>query len=207
MLTVDHLEFWRNQEAILPPQRLAVAAGQLLFVVGPNGSGKSTLLRLLAGLLNCPRSTHFAWHGQSFSPDRQNDGPGRIYLGHQLGLSGDLSAIENLQFSRRLTRHSGDVDAMNVLQMVGLVGYERSLVRKLSAGQRKRVALAQLLLKKADLWLLDEPYSNLDAEGVVLVDRLLAKHLREGGLAIVTSHGSYTPNLTGLVEYQLEQQG
>ncbi len=97
----------------------------------------------------------------------------------------DLHVLCGLQ-GRRVRQMPG-----NALAIVGLAGYEDTLVRHLSAGQKRRLALARIWLSPAPLWLLDEPYANLDLEGITLVNRMISAHLRAGGAALVTTHGAY----------------
>lgn len=156
--------------------------GEAIVLVGDNGSGKTTLLRLLAGLLS-PDSGDIACACE-------NDGEliAVAWLGHSLGLKTTLSVSENLAFAIGLNGHDKRLAPAQALASVGLDGFEPVPVRELSAGQRKRVALARLLLSPAAIWLLDEPYANLDADGCRLVDRLLDRHLRNGGGAVLSVH-------------------
>jgi len=172
---------------VFGPLDFALHEGEVALVEGDNGSGKTTLLRILAGLLHIDEGA-LDWRGQ---PWRREDHLGEtLFLGHHLGLKGDLTARENLAIAAGLygVREGRGIDA--VLVEVGLAGYEDEPVRRLSAGQKKRAALARLLLLPATLWLLDEPYANLDRTGIELVNRLLSRHAAEGGAALVTSHGA-----------------
>lgn len=187
LLEARSLSFLRSDEAVFGPLDFKLHAGELALVEGDNGSGKTTLLRLLAGLLHVDEG-ELHWRGK---PWLRDDSAGDVlFLGHQLGLKGDLSPHENLHVAAGLHgRHDGiAVDA--VLARVGLRGYEDEPVRRLSAGQKKRAALARLLLLPATLWLLDEPYANLDRTGIELVNQLLREHVTTGGVALVTSHGA-----------------
>jgi heme exporter protein A len=112
-------------------------------------------------------------------------------LGHLPGLKSDLSPLENLEFAIGVFGLRAGITPLLALASVGLEGYEDVATRMLSAGQKKRVGLARLLLVPAALWLLDEPYANLDKEGIDLVNRLLDAQARRGGAALVTSHGAY----------------
>ena len=118
-------------------------------------------------------------------------------------LKDDLSVIENLRFMKDFIGTS-QREVADVIGEVGLDRVKHNQARNLSAGQRKRCALARLLLSEAGLWLLDEPYSNLDTEGVELVDRLLVGHLEGGGSAVVATHGAHRPDWSGTVDYYLE---
>jgi heme exporter protein A len=188
LLEARGLRFDRNEEPIFGPLDLHVNAGEALLVHGGNGSGKTTLLRVLAGLLDA-----------SGGEVRMNGAPetreavarNTALLGHLLGHKGELSASENLSFAIGLYGRRADADIGGVLAEVGLSGYEDAPARQLSAGQRKRLALARLRLVPARLWLMDEPYANLDLPGIALVNRLIEQHLARGGAALITSHGAY----------------
>ncbi|KZC43631.1 heme ABC exporter ATP-binding protein CcmA [Rhodanobacter sp. FW510-R12] len=188
LLEARALSFFRQDEPVFAPLDFRLHAGELALVEGDNGSGKTTLLRMLAGLLHITAG-ELHWHGEPMQRDRC---AGEIlFLGHQLGLKADLSPRENLRIAAGLhgVRDDG-TSAASVLARIGLRGYEDEPVRRLSAGQKKRAALARLLLLPASLWLLDEPYANLDRIGIALVNELLESHTDTGGAAMVTSHGT-----------------
>ena len=113
------------------------------------------------------------------------------YLGHLPAQKADLSALENLRFLCGLHGSRPGMSLEDAMATVGLAGYEDALARQMSAGQRKRLSLARLWLSPAPLWLMDEPYANLDLEGIELVNRMIEAHLREGGGTMVTTHGAY----------------
>ena len=186
LLACRGLAFARNDEPVFGPLGFALAPGEALQVLGGNGRGKTTLLRVLAGLL--PASAG-AVEFEGHVVDRDHLARGCAFLGHLHGHKGELSALENLRFAREL--QGGDGDPEQALAEVGLAGHEDSLARRLSAGQNKRLALARLRLSPARLWLLDEPYANLDLDGINLVNRMIQAHLREGGGALLTTHGAY----------------
>lgn len=187
LLQARGLSFLRADEPVFGPLDFALHAGELALVEGDNGSGKTTLLRLLAGLLHIGAG-ELQWRGEPWQRDAC---AGEIlFLGHQLGLKADLSPSENLRIAAGLHGIRPGRDVTMVLADVGLAGYEDEPVRRLSAGQKKRAALARLLLLPAVLWLLDEPYANLDRAGIALVNRLLEGHIAAGGAALVTSHGA-----------------
>jgi heme exporter protein A len=187
MLAVGGLRFDRNQTRVFGPVDFVVHAGEVLLVTGGNGVGKTTLLRVLAGLLRAGES-ELHWHGE---PCASLPADGIAFLGHLPGHKADLGSIDNLRFAVGLHGCRRGVSPIRALASVGLAGYEDVPAGRLSAGQRKRLALARLLLSPARLWLLDEPYANLDRDGITLVDRLLGKHLGEGGAALITTHGAY----------------
>ena len=187
LLEARALSFYRQDEPVFGPLDFALHAGEVALVEGDNGSGKTTLLRVLAGLLHIDegelRWRDAPWHRDLCAGEV-------LFLGHQLGLKADLSARENLAAAIGLFgRHDG-MDAQTALAQVGLAGYEDEPTRRLSAGQKKRAALARLLVVPATVWLLDEPYANLDRRGIELVNRLIEQQAAQGGAVLVTSHGA-----------------
>jgi heme exporter protein A len=187
LLQARALTFHRQDEPVFGPLDFCLDAGELTLIEGDNGSGKTTLMRILTGLLR-PEEGELYWRGEPLTWDRCSGEV--VFLGHQLGLKADLTPHENLRFAIGLHGHREHSHIDEALARVGLAGYEDEPVRKLSAGQKKRVALARLLLIPAALWLLDEPYANLDRTGIEVVNGLLEAHIAHGGAALVTSHGA-----------------
>ena len=187
LLEARALSFYRQDEPVFGPLDFALHAGEVALVEGDNGSGKTTLLRVLAGLLHIDegelRWRDAPWHRDLCAGEV-------LFLGHQLGLKADLSARENLAAAVGLFGRRDGVDAETALAKVGLSGYEDEPTRRLSAGQKKRAALARLLMVPATVWLLDEPYANLDRHGIELVNRLIEQQAAQGGAVLVTSHGA-----------------
>ena len=188
LLAARGLVFTRNDEPVFGPIDFAVAAGEALLVQGGNGAGKTTLLRVLAGLLRADAG-EVDIDGKPARPALRSRAI--AYLGHLPALKADLDTLQNLDFLCGLHGRRARQLPSNALGMVGLAGHEYTLARQLSAGQKKRLSLARLWLSPAPLWLLDEPYANLDLDGINLVNRMISAHLREGGAALVTTHGAY----------------
>ncbi|HRO26129.1 MAG TPA: heme ABC exporter ATP-binding protein CcmA [Luteimonas sp.] len=188
LIAVRGLRFARNDQPVFGPLDFAVDAGEALLVQGDNGSGKTTLLKVLAGLLRADDG-EVRLQGQPVVPALRARVVG--YLGHLPAQKADLSALENLRFLCGLHGSRPGMSLEDAMATVGLAGYEDALARQMSAGQRKRLSLARLWLSPAPLWLMDEPYANLDLEGIELVNRMVQAHLREGGGAMVTTHGAY----------------
>lgn len=188
LLSAQALRFSRNELPVFGPIDFEVAAGEALLVQGDNGAGKTTLLKVLAGLLRADAG-ELRLQGRPAAPALR----ARLvaYLGHLHAQKADLSALENLRFLCGLHGSRPGMSLEDAMATVGLAGYEDALARQMSAGQRKRLSLARLWLSPAPLWLMDEPYANLDLEGIELVNRMVEAHLREGGAAMVTTHGAY----------------
>ena len=199
LLVARGLAFSRDDTPVFGPLDFAVDAGEALLVQGGNGAGKTTLLRVLAGLLRAEAGTVEIEGAPALPASRARH---IAYLGHLPGLKADLSALRNLEYLCGLhgQRHSQAPEA--AMAIVGLAGFEDAPLRTLSAGQKKRLGLARQWLSPAPLWLLDEPYANLDLEGIQLVNRMVEAHLREGGAALITTHGAYAapPVRTRLLE-------
>jgi heme exporter protein A len=188
LLSARGLSFARNEQPVFGPLDFSVDAGEALLVQGDNGAGKTTLLRVLAGLLR-PDGGEVSIDGRGANASLRSRAVS--YMGHLPALKSDLSALENLDFLCGLHgRRRGQLPG-NAMAIVGLAGYEDALVRQLSAGQKKRLSLARLWLAPSPLWLLDEPYANLDLDGINLVNRMVQAHLRAGGAALLTTHGAY----------------
>ena len=188
LLRARDLRFTRNEMPVFGPLDFDVDAGEALLVQGDNGAGKTTLLRVLAGLLAADAGA-ISIQGRLTSPASR--AATLAYLGHLPALKADLSALENLEFLCGLHGRRPTQTLEGAMAVVGLSGFEDSPARQLSAGQKKRLSLARLWLSPAPLWLLDEPYANLDLAGIELVNRMVQAHLREGGAALVTTHGAY----------------
>jgi heme ABC exporter ATP-binding subunit CcmA len=166
---------------------LTVSAGEIVLLRGPNGAGKSTLLRVCAGLLPVTQGEAFVL-GHDLKTDRRSVRPRVGLLGHSNALYDDLTVAENVRFWARTVGGSDDEIAA-ALDRLGLAGRLADLsVGRLSAGQRRRTALAVLIARRPLLWLLDEPHAGLDAEGRDLVDGLVREAVNAGATVLLASH-------------------
>lgn len=188
LLAARALRFCRNDEPVFGPLDLHVDGGQALLVQGGNGAGKTSLLRVLAGLLRADSGVIELDGKPSTARERALY---LSYVGHLTALKADLGALQNLEFYCGIHGRRARQMPANALAVVGLAGHEDTPARQLSAGQKKRLSLARAWLSPAPIWLLDEPYANLDLDGIDLVNRMISAHLRSGGAAIVTTHGAY----------------
>jgi heme exporter protein A len=176
VLKVDGLVAIRGDRLVFGPIGFAVAAGGALLLVGPNGSGKSTLLRLLAGLGRAEAGT-VSWNDEDALADRTGHGARVAYIGHQDAVKPGLTAQENL-----------GATATSALSAVGLERLADLPARMLSAGQKRRLALARLLTRTAPIWLLDEPTLGLDTASVARFGIMLAAHRAGGGIVVAATH-------------------
>jgi len=185
VLAGSGLTLWRGTTFLFEELSFVVPAGTALLIEGPNGAGKTSLLRVIAGL-TMPESGTISWRGGDC---REQTRAGRLrmaFSGHALALKAELSTRANLEFCARL---SGIPDKVGeILQLMGLGNCADLEVRQLSAGQKRRAALARILLSKAELWLLDEPQTNLDAAGRQSVEAAIRGHLDQGGTVVVAAH-------------------
>jgi len=188
MLQGINLACVRGDRELFRDVNFSLEAGGLMQVRGPNGSGKTSLLRMLCGLSN-PAAGEIRW---SDAPIRALDGEyyaAMTYIGHLSGTKDDLTVIENLCISSALAGFEIEAgQAKEALNHIGLRGREALPVKVLSQGQRRRVALARLLVCKTPLWILDEPLVALDVSAVKLIQELLERHLKEGGMVVMTTH-------------------
>ncbi|MCX2561440.1 heme ABC exporter ATP-binding protein CcmA [Acetobacter farinalis] len=179
----ESLSVFRGDRLVLDDVSLTLNSGDALLLTGPNGAGKSTLLRVLAGLRR-PDGGTLLWEGTPIAQDWTAHTARVAYLGHQDALKPSLTVRENLAISAR----AGGGEMEDALNAVDLLHLSSLPARLLSAGQKRRTALARVLLARAPLWLLDEPSLGLDAASVDLLGQAIATHRAHGGLVIATTH-------------------
>ena len=185
-LTAEKLACARGDRKLFEGLNFRVGAGQALAIEGANGAGKTSLLRLIAGFLTPASGALILKTASGDISDGEERGHYAAWLGHQDGLKPQLTVAEQLLFFARLYRSVSDPAA--VLEQVGLARQSALPCRYLSAGQKRRLALARLLVSGRSLWLLDEPFAALDAAGQALVGHLMALHCGAGGLVIAATH-------------------
>ena len=173
----------RGEQLVLDGVSVRLGDGGAVLLRGPNGSGKSTLLRGLAGLLR-PVAGRLTWDGVDLFSDVSGHGRRVAFLGHQDAVKPGLSCLENLGFASRL---SGG-DARRALERVALEALGALPARLLSSGQKRRLAIARLLLAGGPLWLMDEPTTGLDDASVALLGRLVGEHREAGGAVVASTH-------------------
>lgn len=195
MLMARDLFCERDERILFEGLNFSVRDGSVLQVQGSNGSGKTTLLRILCGL-NDGYEGEISWYGEPIGEVRDEFFASLLYIGHRVGVNKVLTPVENLRWALTLQQRVSDDDIMTALKQVGLRGFEESQCFTLSAGQQQRVSLARLYISNAKLWVLDEPFTTLDATGVKQLEALLAEHARGGGsVLVITHHKLAVPNL------------
>lgn len=193
LLQVNNLSCVREDRTLFEHLSFTVAPGDLLQIEGPNGVGKTSLLRLLTGLSQ-PFAGEVCWNGENIRHCRDEYHANLLYLGHHAGVKAALTPFENLKFYQQLHHpQQPDNDLWQILARVGLAGFEENPTGQLSAGQQRRVALARLwLCDKPSLWILDEPFTAIDKQGVKVLEQLFLAHAERGGMVILTTHQDLT---------------
>jgi heme exporter protein A len=204
MLSVSGVQLWRGDRHVLRGVSFEGNVGKCVLLTGKNGAGKTTLIRAIAGLLD-PEEGQVFWRGAPARERRDAFHAELAYLGHEPPLKGDLSAQENLKYSIGIRRAVTGAEIDAALARSGASGFADRAVRMLSAGQRRRVALAGVLLSNAVLWLLDEPTTNLDADGQQLVRDLISEQLARQGIVVAAVHHSLPLPAEQLVTLDLGQ--
>ncbi len=189
------LECVRGDRLLFSGLDFQVEPGEILQIEGRNGCGKTSLLRLLCGLM-LPNDGDIFWNGRDIQQYRAEFFADLSYLGHHNGIKGELTALENLAFSRALSKDSrvrGNDDKsedalLEIFDRLALTGFEDLPCRTLSAGQNRRVALARLFSAGTKCWILDEPFTALDKKGIVEVEHFFETHVEQGGIVVLTTH-------------------
>ena len=176
----------REDRLLFDELSLTIKPGDIVQVTGPNGSGKTSLLRILAGLSQ-PYDGHVLYKNKNINKSEEEFKQNLFYFGHLPGIKGEMTAEENLTFNLALHANS-DNDIAAYLDEVNLLGFEDSLASHLSAGQHRRIALARLYQSTAPIWILDEPFTAIDKQGVNSLEQLFCRHAARGGCVILTTH-------------------
>ena len=174
----------RDDRVLFEGLAFELGSGQVLLLEGRNGSGKTSLLRILCGFRE-PDSGQVLWCGDAINDSQYY--ADMAYIGHLDGVKKELTVYENLKISLALGR-SGHYSIEQALAKVHLPGYDDALVQALSAGHKRRLSLARLLITQNIVWILDEPFTSLDKQGIALIEALMTEHCANGGMIVLTSH-------------------
>ena len=188
MLEVIDLECIRGDRKLFSGLTFRLNPGELLHLYGDNGSGKTTLMRAICGLIQ-PIAGAIRWRGEDARGLGEEFTRELLYVGHKNGIKDDLTGVENLRVSSVLDGFPiTEQSAWQALEKMGLHGHEDLPVRFLSQGQKRRVALARLLVSETPLWILDEPFTALDALALRSLQAVIRSHLQKDGIVILTTH-------------------
>lgn len=186
LITASKITCIKEERILFEELSFEINAGEIVQVEGPNGAGKTSLLRILAGLSQ-PYSGQVMFQQFDIEEDPETYRQNLTYLGHQAGVKGELTSQENLEFYLKL--HSEPVEvAEKRLAQVNLLGFEDSLASHLSAGQHRRTSLARLWQSHQKVWILDEPFTAIDKQGVKNLEQRFVEHAQNGGCVILTTH-------------------
>lgn len=174
----------RDDRELFTNLGFTIQSGQVLLLEGKNGSGKTSLLRIICGFRE-PDTGVVSWCGEEIPQSQYY--PDMAYVGHLDGIKKELTVQENLKLSLALGQ-PGKLTIQQALEKVQLVGYDDTLIQALSAGQKRRLSLARLLITHNILWILDEPFTSLDKQGITLIESLMIEHCANGGMIVMTSH-------------------
>jgi heme exporter protein A len=186
-ISANALTCVRNDVMLFSELGFTLTGGEILQIQGANGSGKTSLLRILCGLA-IPDAGEVLWNGKNIHDQRQNYFTEMSYIGHINGIKTELTALENLAVAAALAAANHDISHQEILAKVGLAGYENSPAQKLSSGQRRRLALARLLISDTRLWILDEPLTALDDYGRQLMKDMISSHAAGNGITVLATH-------------------
>ena len=202
-LTADNLVGVRGDRLLFEKLNFNLSSGSVLYLQGENGSGKTTLLRTICGLSK-PYEGAINWCGENINSLAEEYSKHVLYIGHLAGIKEDLTALENLQFSLALS--GADISADKAAETLKLLGLAKGLnlpTRMLSQGQKRRVALARLWLQELPLWILDEPFTALDASATSLLKQKIEAFANDGGIVVMTTHQEVTMNVPKFEQLRL----
>ena len=188
MLSVKKLSCIRGDRRLFRDLSFSVESGEIMRIHGPNGAGKTTLLRSISGLM-VPDEGEIAWDGQPVKKIGDEFFNHLLYLGHKNALKDEFTAFENLNVIAQLAGVDDvEEEVVKALKGIGLAHCADLPVKVLSQGQQRRVALSRLLMSRAKLWILDEPFSALDAKSVDVLQKIIIEHIENGGMVLLTTH-------------------
>ena len=184
---MSHLTCERGYRELFNDLSFQLSPGEILHIKGENGAGKTSLLRILAGLAQ-PVTGDIYFDGYDCRKYRSEYNEQLAFMGHKLGIKLELTPVENIRSYCELGTSHTQQQIYEVLKQVGLYGFEEMYCNQLSAGQKRRVAVAQVMLSQSPLWILDEPFTSLDVIGVGFFLQVIQQHVSQGGMLLLTTH-------------------
>ncbi|MCQ8821473.1 cytochrome c biogenesis heme-transporting ATPase CcmA [Pseudoalteromonas agarivorans] len=203
MLHIKSVTCIKQERCLFADLNFSLNSGQIMQLAGPNGAGKTSLLRIVAGF-SVPDEGAIFYNQQAITKHYEEYATDLLFIGHKTGVNVQLSALENVRHWLRINGYTNEPDLYPILAKLGLVGLEDVPVRMLSAGQQRRVALVRLWLSDAKLWVLDEPFTALDKNGVAFLQQRFSEHLKSGGAILLTTHQDLTTQFENLQTVTLE---
>ncbi len=186
-LSVQSIYTIRDDRILFDDFSFDATDGEIIQIKGANGCGKTSLLKILSGLL-LPQQGNVLWNGEAIAQQKIRYYQSLLYIGHENGIKSELTVVENLEIFAALNPVSAAITIEAAVDQVGLSGFEEVYVSRLSAGQKRRVAMAKLYLSQTSLWLLDEPFAAIDYQGVEMIEQFFLKQVAQSGMVIFTSH-------------------
>ncbi|MDC9501840.1 MULTISPECIES: cytochrome c biogenesis heme-transporting ATPase CcmA [unclassified Pseudoalteromonas] len=203
MLHIKSVTCIKQERCLFADLNFSLNSGQIMQLAGPNGAGKTSLLRIVAGF-SVPDEGAIFYNQQAITKHYEEYATDLLFIGHKTGVNVQLSALENVRHWLHINGYTNEPDLYPILAKLGLVGLEDVPVRMLSAGQQRRVALVRLWLSDAKLWVLDEPFTALDKNGVAFLQQRFSEHLKSGGAILLTTHQDLTTQFENLKTVTLE---
>lgn len=206
LLKVQQLACIRNEIELFSNLDFTMQAGDIIQIKGLNGSGKTSLIRILAGLAQADDGSLY-WRSVLIDRAQSDYFSDMAYIGHLPGVKKEFTVLENLKMFHSLGAVKSQCDYEAAIEQVGLALYRDTQVRKLSAGQRRRVALARLILHRKSIWILDEPQASLDVYGLKILEDMIASHIESGGMLVITTHQPINLPEANIKTIELSQAG
>jgi len=203
LLHIKSVTCIKQERCLFADLNFSLNSGQIMQLAGPNGAGKTSLLRIVAGF-SVPDEGAIFYNQQAITKHYEEYATDLLFIGHKTGVNVQLSALENVRHWLHINGYTNEPDLYPILAKLGLVGLEDVPVRMLSAGQQRRVALVRLWLSDAKLWVLDEPFTALDKNGVAFLQQRFSEHLKSGGAILLTTHQDLTTQFENLQTVTLE---
>jgi len=203
LLHIKSVTCIKQERCLFADLNFSLNSGQIMQLAGPNGAGKTSLLRIVAGF-SVPDEGAVFYNQQAITKHYEEYATDLLFIGHKTGVNVQLSALENVRHWLHINGYTNEPDLYPILAKLGLVGLEDVPVRMLSAGQQRRVALVRLWLSDAKLWVLDEPFTALDKNGVAFLQQRFSEHLKSGGAILLTTHQDLTTQFENLQTVTLE---